>query len=496
MTAFCSSGNLGIPGNGKPKEKVDRQPYAAGRFYTADSSELRQELADLFRAAYPARCSQVVAIVSPHAGYVYSGEVAASAFNQIDPSKKFKHVFILASSHRQYFDGASIYNIGDYITPLGKVTVDTALANKLIGESKLFKFSPNFHDNEHSLEVQLPFLQYKLGNEIQIIPILIGTDGPETCIKLAAVLKPYLTPENLFVVSTDFSHYPSYADAVMVDKKTADGIAGNNPDQLLKVLRENEKAGIKELATSLCGYTSVLTLMYMTRDEPGIKVTEIQYKNSGDSDQGEKSRVVGYNALAFSGTLIQANKSNEFSLTEKDKADLLKVARVTLETYLKTGKEPEIDASHFSEALKTPMGAFVTLNKNHDLRGCIGRFSSEEPLYKVIQEMAISSATQDRRFSPVIFSELNKINIEISVLTPMKKIKSINEIILGKHGIYIKKGMYSGTFLPQVATETGWNLDEFLGHCARDKAGLDWDGWKDADIYTYEAIVFHESSRQ
>jgi AmmeMemoRadiSam system protein A len=126
------------------------------------------------------------------------------------------------------------------------------------------------------------------------------------------------------------------------------------------------------------------------------------------------------------------------------------------------------------------------------LRGCIGTFRQDQPLWQNVMEMAQSAAFNDPRFSPLSFDELNKIDIEISVLTPLKKIKSIDEIQLGKHGIYIKKGLRSGTFLPQVATETGWTLEEFLGHCAQDKAGIGYYGWKDPDteIYIYEAIIF------
>ena len=153
---------------------------------------------------------------------------------------------------------------------------------------------------------------------------------------------------------------------------------------------------------------------------------------------------------------------------------------------------PDFDAGSFPKTLNVHAGAFVTLKEHGSLRGCIGRFSSNLPLWRLISELSVSSATEDNRFEPVAASELNKLQIEISVLSPMKKISSPNEIILGKHGIYIKKGYYSGTFLPQVATETGWDVEEFLGHCARDKAGIGWDGWKTAELYTYEAFVFGE----
>ena len=160
--------------------------------------------------------------------------------------------------------------------------------------------------------------------------------------------------------------------------------------------------------------------------------------------------------------------------------------------YIKNDQIPEWDPQAMNESLKTETGAFVTLHKDNELRGCIGRFDSDMPLYQVVKEMAISAATQDYRFLPLKEEELDDITIEISVLTPMKKINSIDEIEMGTHGIYIRKGYASGTLLPQVADKTGWSREEFLGHCARDKAGIGWSGWKDAEIYTYKAIVFNE----
>lgn len=189
-------------------------------------------------------------------------------------------------------------------------------------------------------------------------------------------------------------------------------------------------------------------------------------------------------------------KNSEFNLTNDEKKFLLKLARKTIEEYLTKQSLSTIDKNEITENLKTNCGAFVTLHLNHNLRGCIGTFSQDTPLYNVIQRMAIASATEDYRFNPVTAQELPYIDIEISVLTPLKRIHDPSEIILGKHGIYIKKGYRSGTFLPQVAQETGWTLEEFLGHCARDKAGLSWDGWKDAELYTYEAIVFSEKDFQ
>jgi AmmeMemoRadiSam system protein A len=277
-----------------------------------------------------------------------------------------------------------------------------------------------------------------------------------------------------------------------VDKHTCDAIVTNHPEKLLSTLKENEDKNVTNLATSLCGWTSVLTLLYMTEDDPGISMTPVYYQNSGDSKYQDKKQVVGYWSIAISKKEKAVSASPGFNLSAKDKKELLKIARTTLEQYIHNNKTPEINTSGFSETLKTPSGAFVTLHESGALRGCVGLFTSEEPLYKVVQEMAIASSTEDNRFPRVDPTETGKISIEISVLSPLKKIKSINEIVLGKHGIYIKKGYRSGTFLPQVANETGWTIEDFLGHCSRDKAGLGWDGWKDADIYTYEATVFSE----
>jgi AmmeMemoRadiSam system protein A len=368
--------------------------------------------------------------------------------------------------------------------------VNTILANKLIKENSVFSNRADAHTREHSLEVQLPFLQYRLKKDFTIIPIVLGTQSPETCQRIAEILRPYLNRKNLFVISTDFSHYPDYDNAKNIDKATADAILSNSPENLLRLLANYEQKKILNLATNLCGWTSVLTLLFMTQGNPDIAFSHIQYKNSGDSEYGEKNRVVGYNAIAIS--LNEKKARTEFKLGDRDKKDLLAIAHKTVEQYVKNRKRPEVDENKLSPALKINCGAFVTLKKHGDLRGCIGRFDASEPLYRVVQEMAIASSTEDHRFNPVEPDEIPHLEIEISVLTPMRRINSIDEIQMGKHGIYIRKGYRSGTFLPQVATETGWTKEEFLGHCAQDKAGIGWDGWKDAEIFIYEALVFGE----
>lgn len=479
------------------QELITREPVVAGQFYPGNPEELKAELSRLFALAVTKKTENCVrAVIAPHAGYVFSGEIAASSFNQLDINKKYKTIFIIGSSHRMSFDGASIYNIGNYKTPLGIVPVDIDLASRLIAGNKCFCARTDAHLSEHSLEVQIPFLQYRLKNEFKIIPIVVATQDPQTCRQIAEALKPYFTDDNLFVISTDFSHYPSYDDACRIDKLTADAILSNHPQELIRTLEANESKGIDNLATSLCGWTSVLTLLYITEKTEGIRYLPVAYKNSGDAKgYGDKTRVVGYHSIAVineNPETLSAHESADSFLSPRDKRELLSLARKTIETYLNRGGTYKPRTDDFSAALKTHAGAFVTLHEEGKLRGCIGQFEPTIPLYEVIQEMAIASATRDSRFMPVTSQELSKIQIEISVLTPLKKIQSADEIELGKHGIYMKKGYHSGTFLPQVATDTKWSLEEFLGHCARDKAGIGWDGWKDAELFVYEAIIFSE----
>ena len=484
------------------KNLINRKATVAGQFYPGRSDELNAQLIKLFADAVPKKTEDdVLAIISPHAGYVFSGPVAASSFNQLDARKEYHTVFVIGSSHRTMFNGASIYNKGHYETPLGVVKVDLETANLLINKNDVFKHKSDAHAYEHSLEVQLPFLQHILETDFQIVPVVIATQNRITVKKIAEALKPYFTKENLFIISTDFSHYPDYEDAVKVDKATADAIISGIPEELLSTLKKNEQRGISNLATSLCGWTSVLTLMYITENNPKIKYLPVDYKNSGDATYyGDKSRVVGYYSIAVVAENSNSDndktehqfKEEELVLSSEEKQKLLQISRNTLDEYIRTGKIPAIKDDELTDNIKTCCGAFVSLHINGKLRGCIGNFSQDIPLYKVVQEMTISSATRDYRFTPVEVKDLNKIDIEISVLTPLRRINSIDEISLGRHGIYIRKGQRTGTFLPQVATQTGWDIEDFLGHCARDKAGIGWEGWKDAELSTYEAIIFSE----
>lgn len=477
----------------KPQLLIHRPPAVAGSFYAADSLTLLKDLKKLFEEAKVPLINNVRAIIVPHAGYVFSGRVAAAAYRQLNPEAVYDNVFILATSHTDAFEGAAIYNKGHFKTPLGLVEVNIETANKIIKSDVLFSNNAKPHEREHSIEVQLPFLVYALKHRPKIVPIVIGAQMPSTCKKIANTLKPYFNERNLFIISTDFSHYPSDKDATVIDKLTANAICSNKTDTLMAILNANENKGIPNHVTSLCGWSAVLTMMHLTQGDNNYKYEQIAYENSSKAS-GDVSRVVGYYAIAVSNQLKTSNMSEEFILTDKDKKDLLAIARNTISEYVVSAKIIALDTNGYSENIKKQCGAFVTLHKNGNLRGCIGRFLPDEPLYKVVQDMAVAASTKDYRFSKVQKEELRSIEIEISVLSPLKKITNIDEIVIGKHGIYLKKGYATGTLLPQVASERGWDKENFLGYCARDKAGIGWDGWKDkaTEIFVYEANVFDE----
>jgi MEMO1 family protein len=467
-------------------KKVTRQAVVAGKFYPGSGEKLKSEIENLCREANPlsdpdeAPCALIV----PHAGYVFSGKVAASAYNQLLSGVFPRRVFILASSHYHHFPGVSVFCSGNYETPLGPVEVDIETGRKLLNDNPLFSNHEEVHANEHSLEVQLPFLQYKLGSKLKIVPLILGFQKQEDSLKLAEALRPYFTSDNLFVISSDLSHYPGYNDAVQTDRATTESILTNSPGNLMKVLEKNRKQKIPGLATSLCGWSSVLTLLYLTEGS-NYSYHWIDYQNSGDQPlYGDHNRVVGYSAVA-----VYGNNAGEFSLSAEEKQSLVTIAEKAIRDYVLSGTRNPMDKGGCSGKLNEKWGAFVSIYNGEKLRGCIGRFENSGTLSETISDVAASAAA-DRRFLPVSKDELDDLTIEISVLSPLKRISSSREIEMGKHGIYLKKGWSSGTFLPQVADKYGWTVEEFLGRCSRDKAGIGWDGWKSAELYTYEAIVF------
>ena len=481
---------------GQKVEQTVRPATQANRFYTGDARELSEEV-DNFLAlhAKDKKYEHVAALIVPHAGYYFSGNVAAAAYQSIAEGKNFKRIFLLGPSHHEWLDGASVNTEYDYYaTPLGNVKVDVETARLLTNTdgtdktNSVFFYKPEAHDREHCLEVQLPFLQrfFTLHSALftkdvpPIVPIIISTNDYRKLQRIANVLKPYFTEENLFVVSSDFSHYPTYEDACDVDARTAKAVESGDVERFVAQLEENARSGVRNLATSACGELAIATLMLMMQDG-GYEVKHLLYQNSGDIDNHDHSRVVGYHAFAVL-------RKSEFSLNDEEKRMLKDIALTSIKDSL-DGK-PFSHHSPLTTHLFSKCGAFVSLHKQGRLRGCIGHFGEDVPLHEIVAEMARAAAFEDPRFMPVTKDELDDIDIEISVLTPMRRIQSLDEFQLHKHGIYIKKGYRSGTFLPQVADEVNWTKEEFVGHCAQDKAGIGWDGWRDAELYVYEAIIF------
>lgn len=278
--------------------KIDRKPAVAGQFYTADPIELKIEVETYLKLAKKVCNSSVLGVISPHAGYIFSGKMAAMSIKQIDETKNYENIIILGLSHRKHLNGAAIYNFGDFEMPGFKSEVNIDLCNELSNKCQLIEFDQYAHQYEHSIEVQLPFLHYHLKKKYKIVPIIMGTGDTDKIEIIAKYLKPYLNENNIFIISTDFSHYPSFDDAIIADKKTADAFLTNNVSKFIETMYENEK--IKGLATSACNWASMACLLYMTQNQPNIfNYQIIDYQNSGHTPWGDKKSVVGYYAISL-----------------------------------------------------------------------------------------------------------------------------------------------------------------------------------------------------
>ena len=477
---------------GQTQAPVVRPATQANRFYTGDARELSEEVDSLLALhRNDAKYNNVAAVIVPHAGYYFSGNVAASAYMAIDAKKQYKRIFLLGPSHHEWLDGASVNTEADYYaTPLGNVKVDHETAVFLTntnrtnntnnfsntdGMDSVFRYRPEAHDREHCLEVQLPFLQRMFKEVPPIVPIVISTNDYDKLKRMSEVLEPYFTDE--------FSHYPSYEDAYEVDAKTGKAVESGDVEEFIATINANARSGKRNLHTSACGEFAIITLMLMLDGQYEVK--HLMYQNSGDIDNHDHNRVVGYHSFA-----ILRKDNTSFALSDADKKALKEIALQSIKDSLDGKPIAQPTLTSYLSPLTSKCGAFVSLHKHGHLRGCIGHFGEDYPLHEIVAEMARAAAFEDPRFMPVTRDELNDLDIEISVLTPMRRIQSLDEFELHRHGIYIKKGYRSGTFLPQVADEVNWTKEEFVGHCSQDKAGLGWDGWRDAELYVYEAIVF------
>lgn len=462
-----------------------KEPNVSGAFYPADPEELTQMIDGFLENAAPqAQDGEVFALISPHAGYGFSGQVAAFGYKLIQ-DKPYKTVIVIGASHHYAFNGASIYPEGAFRTPLGSLEIDKEFTRKLLYKDKEIFFEPAaFGHGEHSLEVQLPFLQRTLSG-FKIVPIIMGQGSFSTCRKLADLLKEAIgnRKDVLVVASSDMAHRYDYEEVEKVDNLTL--------AYLEKMDTEGLYNGFLENRLEMCGMFPVVTTLILSKELGHKKLKVLKHTDSSEVT-GKKAK--GTWAVGYGSCAIDREKGDIPMLSKEQKIKLLTLARNSIQAYLKTGEKLQLTED--DPVLLQEMGAFVTLHNHGELRGCIGHIIGDEPLYLTIRDMAVESAVGDPRFTALTLSELKDVQIEISVLSPLKKIDAVDEIKLGFHGVLVKKGFYSGVFLPQVATETGWPKEEFLSNLCSHKAGLSPDAWKDksTEIYIFTAEIFSEES--
>ncbi len=460
-----------------------RKAVWAGQFYEADKARLAAAIDAYLAAAKPVPPAggRVAALIVPHAGYVYSGATAAFAYKLLQGAD-IDTAVILGPSHRVGFEGCSIYEEGGFETPLGLAEVDAETA-KAIAKASGYGFLPRAHAEEHSVEVQVPFLQRVLP-KAKIVPIVMGIPDEDMIRKLAGALTKALKGKKAVVVaSTDMSHFLSKSEANAVDKSTIDLVKGQKMTALLSRVVRGENI--------MCGGEAVAAALLYARSlgETGVEILKYDDSTTGG---GDSDRVVGYFSAAVTvpaGAAAVTVRDAGFALTADEKAELLKLARRAVETYVREGKTIEYETS--DPNLTAARGAFVTLTIRDELRGCIGFIEPIYPLAQAVLRCAIFAASEDPRFGPVRPAELKDLEYEISVLTPLQKVTDPSTIQVGRHGLVIAQGGRRGLLLPQVATENHWDREEFLRQTCY-KAGLSPDAWKKgAEIYAFEAIVFH-----
>lgn len=453
-----------------------RKPIVAGLFYDSDPESLSLQIDSFLQKARKATfpSGEILALIAPHAGYDYSGQVAAHSYSLVQ-GKKYRAAVIIGPSHRYGFDGCSIYPKGAYQTPLGNVEVDEELASAL-AEASGFGYVPQAHLQEHSLEVQIPFIQKTLP-QAKIVPVVMGYQSRKTINSLVQALSRVLPGKNVLVIaSTDLSHFFPKQKANKIDSDTITLIQSFKTDTLIRKLERGENL--------MCGGSPVVTALLYAQDrgEAGIEILE--YADSSDAG-GPQSRVVGYLAAA----LYLKNPSPPFRLSKEGKKELLQLAGSAIDLFIREKKA--IAFTTQDPNLLAKRGAFVTLKKNGRLRGCIGFTEPVFPLYESVIRAAIYAACRDSRFLPVSADELEDLEIEISVLTTPQRIHNPQLIEVGRHGLIISKGESKGLLLPQVPVENNWSREEFLAQACL-KAGLSRNSWKSgADIFIFEAIVFH-----
>ena len=466
-----------------------RPAGVAGSFYPADEKALSAMIDDMLaRASVPPINDPILAVVAPHAGYQFSGPVAAYTYAALK-GRKFSRVIVIAPSHYEAFDFTSVFEGDAYVTPLGTVRVDKAFGQQLAKMSPTIRLSSQGHvptpqGAEHALEVELPWLQRVLG-DFELVPVIMGDQSYENSRALGVALAKLIHGgDTLVVASSDLSHYHPYDEAVKIDHKTLNALQAWDYFSMSR----NFEARIWEA----CGGAPIVAAMIAAERMGANQALVLKYANSGDTT-GDHSRVVGYSADVFLKTQSGKIVEPQFSLNGHEKNELLALARRSAEYAVREKKAYE-PAPSSSEPLNQERGAFVTLKESGELRGCVGYTSAMKPLYLTVRDTATLAALRDSRFRPVSPPELPQLEYEISVLSPLRRVLDIRQIKVGQHGLLMKNGAYEGLLLPQVPVEERWDRQRFLEEtCA--KAGMHAGCWKDenTDIFMFTAVVFGEA---
>ena len=501
LLAACSEG--------KASGRV-RYPVVAGQFYTEDAARLAEQVDHFLKVGKPKATveGKPVALIAPHAGYSYSGRCAGVAYATVQ-GQSYKRVVVVAVNHRGgRFTGGSILPVDAYKTPLGDVPLDKG-ACALLLKSKLFSTHSTAHRAEHSLEVQLPFLQRAIG-DFKLVPIVVGNGDVETFEAMAAELRKVTDDGTLVVASCDFTHYGrnfGFAPFTSDVRANIEKLDKGAVDFAVQRDMKGFWGYVQAKRATICGRCPVSVLLAMLPEKATGKL--LNYYTSGDAT-GDYSQSVSYAAIVFTSPGQWGKPYQEIAAgadaepTESERAEaltdvgvskegqkkLLQIARKTL-TEVTAGK-PAPTLKMADEDLQGKYGVFVTLHKSGQLRGCIGNFRPTTPLYQTVAVQTRMSALEDRRFKPVTASETKDIDIEVSVLLPEKQIADPLAWDLGKHGIIVRRGYRQATFLPQVA-EHFKTKEEMLGACCR-KAGLPTGVWRDpsTSVLIYGAQVFGE----
>ncbi|MDP3723753.1 MAG: AmmeMemoRadiSam system protein B [Candidatus Omnitrophota bacterium] len=457
-----------------------RTAQVAGAFYPADPAELRGLVQELLqRHPAPATLEKPRILIVPHAGYQYSGSVAAKAFRQL-AGQTYDGVVVVGFTHRLPFAGSSVDTRESYVTPLGAVPIDQEAAALLLRAPGLAHVEEAHASGEHSLEVELPFLQVAL-ERFRLVPVLMGSSTLADVVHLADALAALArSGEYLFVFSTDLSHYHPYEDAVRLDERTLQSLGVETPSAVDRLFTH----GMLEA----CGRGPIVTSLLLAERLGYLRPELLFYANSGDTT-GDRSRVVGYAALA----MVDRAAPPAQRLSAEAGMALVRAARASLErSLIGQARSPEALSLERHPELSRPTGVFVTLRKDGRLRGCIGRITSSEPLATSVPVVALDAALHDPRFSPVRSEELDELEVEVSVLTPPVKLDRLEDLVPGRDGVILEYEGRSGVFLPQVWEETAWTRLEFLQELAHQKAGLPPDAWQRATLYVFQDQAFEE----